>query len=268
MSKIESAHLEELLDWLVEEVAMRLRLAEPAPAPLPVDPAPAVVPAPKETFPLPAAETRGGEGEPSRFAWPGPAAEEGEAPASTEEEAGESPEPTPRTAPPSHAAPLLGRLAIGLLVAVALINIPLSRQGTALARLVPSSASLVMRNGLLVKEAGSPDVYVYEDGTFRWIADLDVFQRYGYRWENVHEVASGFLQDYEIGRPLYLVVKCPNSPHVYRLEHGAKRWIVDIQAFEAEGYQWSDVKTVDCATLAAMPMGETIPPGRGPAPQP
>jgi hypothetical protein len=151
---------------------------------------------------------------------------------------------------------------------VLLVNIPLNGNGTALARMVPTSVSLVIRNGLLVKATDSTDVYVYDNGQFRWITDLEAFQYFGYQWQNVHDVAPEFLAEYEIGRPISLLAKCQNSPHVYQLENGFKRWIVDIPTFEAQGFQWSDVRIMNCYDLRGMPMGETIPPGRGPAPEP
>jgi hypothetical protein len=176
---------------------------------------------------------------------------------------------TPAAGVPRRAySPLLGRLAVGLLVAVLLINVPLGANGIALARMIPTSVSLVIRNGLLVKEAGSADVYVYENGKFRWITSLEAFMDHGYAWENVRDVEQGFLTGYELGRPVYMLAKCTNSLHVYLLENGFKRWIVDIPTFEAQGYQWSDVRSIGCSDLRNMPTGETIPPGRGPAPQP
>ena len=53
-----------------------------------------------------------------------------------------------------------------------------------------------------------------------------------------------------------------------RLEREEKRWIVDIEAFEAEGYVWEDVEFVPCLYLRNLPDGETIPPDHGPPPQP
>jgi hypothetical protein len=50
-----------------------------------------------------------------------------------------------------HAARSLLRLALGLLVLIVLINIPFNRHGTALARALPGSSALVMRDGLIVK---------------------------------------------------------------------------------------------------------------------
>lgn len=167
-----------------------------------------------------------------------------------------------------HTARMLGRLALGLLVAIVVINIPLSRHGTTLATAMPDSASMVLRDGLVVKEAGAVEIYVYQDDRFRWISSLEAFEHYGFTWEDVHVVEDGSLDQFEFGAPLHVLLKCDTSPHIYRLEAGAKRWIVDIQAFEAEGHVWEDVRLVPCQRLRNLPDGDTIPPGQGPPPQP
>jgi hypothetical protein len=69
-------------------------------------------------------------------------------------------------------------------------------------------------------------------------------------------------------RPQPILLKCVNSPHIYLLEDGRKRWIRDIPTLEAEGYRWNDVQYVGCDDLRQVPDGETIPPGVGPPPQP
>jgi hypothetical protein len=84
----------------------------------------------------------------------------------------------------------------------------------------------------------------------------------------VHVVEDGFLEQFEIGAPLHVLLKCHSSPHIYRAEAGKKRWIRDIAAFEAEGHVWEDVQFVSCSYLRNLPDGETIPPGSGPPPQP
>lgn len=71
---------------------------------------------------------------------------------------------------------------------------------------------------------------------------------------------------YERADPILL--KCYNSPHIYLLEEGTKRWVRDIPTFEAQGYRWNDVQYVACSELRVVPDGETIPPGAGPPPQP
>ena len=175
----------------------------------------------------------------------------------------------PPAAPgPPHAARLMGRLALGLLLLIVLVNVPFNRYGTTLATAMPDSRSLVIRDGLVVKEEDDAEIYVYQDGKFRWISSLDAFEHYGYTWGDVHVREDGFLDSYEIGTPIHVLLKCGASPHIYRLENGEKRWIVDIEPFEAEGHVWEDVKFVSCEYLRGLPDGDTVPPGHGPPPQP
>ncbi len=184
----------------------------------------------------------------------------------------QSPEPERALPPvslgPSHATRLMGRLALGLLIAVVAINIPFNRHGTTLATSMPDSAAVVIREGLVVKEEDDEEIYVYQDARFRWISSLDAFEHYGFTWGDVHIVKDGFLDQFEKGTPLHALLKCRSSPHIYRLERGEKRWIRDIATFDAEGHLWEDVRFVGCGYLHDLPDGETIPPGSGPPPQP
>jgi hypothetical protein len=185
-----------------------------------------------------------------------------------------TPEPTPELVPDlaastsSHAAALMARLALGVFIIVVLINIPLNTQGTTLARSIPSSTSLIIRNGLVVKEATSLDIWVYGDGAFHRITSIEAFEQLGYRWQDAHIVDPGFLNPFAKGSPRYVLLKCASSPHFYRLEAGRKRWIVDLPTFAAEGYVWQDIKVVPCTYLRSLPDGESVPPGRGSPPPP
>ncbi|MBN1178475.1 MAG: hypothetical protein JXD18_04650 [Anaerolineae bacterium] len=249
MTEQNRSRMDRWLDLLVEEVAERLQgqAVVPSPAPPVVEkPAPAsVAPVP----PLPPTHRQGVE-----------ALVEAEPPAPFP--------PSPPISEKSHAARLMGRLSLGLLILVVLINVPFNRHGTTLATAMPDARALIIRDGLIVKEASDARIYVYQNGAFRWISSLDAFDHYGYTWGDVHIVESGFMDDFEIGAPLHVLLKCYDSPHIYRLEDGTKRWIVDIEAFEAEGHVWEDVRFVSCEYLRQLPDGETIPPGQGPPPQP
>ena len=175
-------------------------------------------------------------------------------------------DPTEAPSLASHTAVVLRQLALAVCIIVVLINIPLNTQGTALARSIPNSASLIIRNGLLVKQATSPDVWVYQDNAFHRISSIEAFQQLGYRWQDVHIVNAGFLEEFPKGSPRYALLTCPGSPHYYQLEAGRKRWIVDIPTFEAEGYVWQDLKVVPCTDLHSLPDGDSIPPGHGTPP--
>jgi hypothetical protein len=155
-----------------------------------------------------------------------------------------------------------------ILVALAvLLNVPVNRYGTSLARIMPDTAALVIRDGLVLKGSG-PEIYVLQDDKLRWISSLEAFEFFDYNWGQVHIVDDSFLEEFEKGRPIHVLLKCQGSPHIYALENREKRWIKDIPTFESEGYVWNDVKPVSCSYLRDLPDGPTIPEDAGPPPQP
>ncbi len=260
MNDRQTSRLDQILNLLVEEIEERMHARAPRP-PAPAPPADADVLAPSAAAPPGMPEEPVGE-------------------AAAPEEAEPELERPSLPPAPSHASRLMGRhqngaftkvmgrLALGLLLALVLINIPFNRHGTTLATAMPDSAALVIRDGLVVKEQDDEKIYVYQDGRFRWISSLDAFEHFDYTWGDVHIVEDGFLDRYEIGPPLHVLLKCRTSPHIYRMEGGEKRWIRDIETFDAEGHVWEDVRFVSCGYLRDLPDGETIPPGYGPPPQP
>lgn len=187
-------------------------------------------------------------------------------PPQSEPQPGEEGWSPPPLQPSVHLGRTLGRLLLALAVLVVLVNVPLNRHGTSLARMMPDSASLVIRDGLVLK-GSDPEIYVLEDGKLRWISSLEAFEFFRYRWDQVHIVDDSFLEQFEKGRPIHVLLKCQGSPHIYALENGRKRWIKDIPTFEAEGYVWEDVKLVDCHYLRNLPDGLPIPEDAGPPPQ-
>jgi hypothetical protein len=252
MSEEKTSRMEQILGLLVEEIEERMWVRRHRPPVVsPVEP---LEPVEELAAPPPEAEVELPEPEPEAEEPPLEAEPEMELP--------------PMATGPSHAARLMGRLALGLLIAIVLVNIPLNRHGTTLATAMPDSAALVVRDGLVVTEEDDEEIYVYQDGKLRWISSMDAFEHFGYTWGDVHVVDDGYLRRFEIGSPIHVLLKCRQSPHIYRLEGGEKRWIRDIRTFTAEGHIWEDVRFVTCGYLRDLPDGETIPPGSGPPPQP
>ena len=243
----EASATEQILDLLLEALLERqaVRKAQQEPGPGRVVPPP---PAPPPTVEPPAPE-------PITAAEPGREPEPGE-------EGGTLPPPLPSI----ELGRTLGRLLLALAVLVVVINVPITRYGTSLARIMPDTASLVIRDGLVLKGSGT-EIYVLEDNKLRWISSLEAFEFFNYRWDQVHVVDDGFLEQFEKGRPIHVLLKCEGSPHIYALENGQKRWIKDISTFEAEGYVWGDVKLVTCDYLRGLPDGPPIPEDAGPPPQ-
>jgi hypothetical protein len=177
-------------------------------------------------------------------------------------------EPAPPEALPSiQLDKMLRRLAVAVGILILLINIPFNRTGLSLARAMPDAQSLIIRDGLVLKGSGER-IYVLENNQKRWITSLEAFEWFGYRWEQVNVVDDAFLDRFADGRPLYVLLKCQTSPHIYALEDGQKRWIKDIPTFEAQGFVWEDVKFVSCGELRRLPTGTPIPPDAGPSPEP
>ena len=161
----------------------------------------------------------------------------------------------------------LGRLAIAVAVLVVLINIPIKSHGVSLARILPDTASLIIRDGLVLKGSG-PEFYRLENNRLRWISSMDAFEHLGLTWNDVHVVDDAFLKQFEMGHPISIILKCEGSPHIYALEDGKKRWIKDIETFSSEGYVWEDVQFVTCGYLRNLPDGLPIPEDAGMPPQP
>jgi hypothetical protein len=111
-------------------------------------------------------------------------------------------------------------------------------------------------------------VYVLGGNKRRWISTLDAFEEYGYRWEQVHQVEDQFLVEVEQGLPIHLLLKCDDSPRIYALEDGKKRWIQGIPTFEVQKYVWEDVRFVPCSYLRRLPGGSPIPQDAGEPPPP
>ncbi len=173
----------------------------------------------------------------------------------------------PARLPSINMGKTLGRLLLLIVVLTMVINIPVTRHGISLARILPDTASLVIRDGLVLKASGD-EIYILQDNELRWISSLDAFEHLNLTWKDVHVVDDEFLAQFEIGHPIHLVLKCGDSPHVYALEGGEKRWIKDIDTFTAEGYVWDDVQLVTCGYLRQLPDGLPIPEDAGTPPQP
>ena len=76
------------------------------------------------------------------------------------------------------------------------------------------------------------------------------------------------VQDIVYEHPNPILLKCEDSPHIYLLARGEKRWIETIETFNDRGYVWRDVYFVTCEELRSIPDGTPIPANAGSPPQP
>ena len=119
-------------------------------------------------------------------------------------------EPPPRQ-PSINMGKMIGRLAILVVVLLVLVNIPVTRYGVSLARILPETTSLIIRDGLVLKGSG-PEIYVLEDDKLRWISSMDAFEHLGLTWQDVHVVEDEFLDKFEKGAPIHVLLKCRDQP--------------------------------------------------------
>lgn len=260
--------LDLLLDALVERQKARRRESPPSPAGR--EPAPSA-PKKEERMPPPRPEPPPSEQQraPTRPAparpMPAPRTQPVTGPPAPQP-GEEGWEPPPRE-PSIQMGKTMGRLIILVVALILLVNIPVTRYGVSLARILPETTSLIIRDGLVLKGSG-PEIYMLEQDKLRWISSLDAFEHLGLTWEDVHVVEDEFLAKFEEGRPIHVLLKCQASPHIYRLENKQKRWIRDIDTFLAEGHVWEDVRIVSCPYLRDLPDGVPIPEDAGPPPEP
>jgi len=243
-SSSEHTTTEQVLDLLLDALLERQATRRPQPGAVATP-----VPAPQPTVEKPPAPEPIPPARPARETQP-------------VEEDWTSPSPLPSI----NLGRTLGRLVLALVALLVVINVPINRYGTSLARIMPDTAALVIRDGLVLKGSGS-EIYVLEDDKLRWISSLDAFEFFGYRWDQVHVRDDSFLEQFEKGRPIHVLLKCEGSPHIYALENGQKRWIKDPPTFDTEGYVWEDIKFVSCDYLRDLPDGPPIPEDAGPPPE-
>jgi hypothetical protein len=76
------------------------------------------------------------------------------------------------------------------------------------------------------------------------------------------------VQEIIFDEPPPILLKCSDSPHIYLLDQGEKRWIENIETFNDRGYVWQDVRFITCDDLRSIPDGVPIPANAGPPPLP
>lgn len=74
------------------------------------------------------------------------------------------------------------------------------------------------------------------------------------------------VQEIVYEQPDPILLKCDDSPHIYLLQGGEKRWVDSLETFEDRGYAWRDVNFIACDMLDNIPAGVPIPADAGSPP--
>jgi hypothetical protein len=110
-----------------------------------------------------------------------------------------------------------------------------------------------MRDGSVVREASSTQVYVIYGGAKFYIPNAQELYGLGFNLAYVQVLPDGALAyTPTVPRDNTLVRELSSAP-VYLIEGGAKFWIPSPQELYALGYNWSEVHVVPDGSLASIP---------------
>ena len=109
----------------------------------------------------------------------------------------------------------------------------------------------------LVRQEGDTRVYAINDAGYkRHIANPEVFNSYGFKWEDIATITKEEVDNYGES---YLIREA-NDPKVYYLENGKKRWIDSIESFYIHGLDWSAIHVINKTDTDSYYNGETVTP--------
>jgi len=96
----------------------------------------------------------------------------------------------------------------------------------------------------LIKYPDKPEVYLIEKGLKRPFQSGEIFEKLGFKWEDVIEIPlNEVYADGEVitGRLDGTLVKYPESAAIYLIEGNKKRSFKSGEVFESLGYKWEEV---------------------------
>lgn len=115
----------------------------------------------------------------------------------------------------------------------------------------------------LYRKVADPKVYVQgADGLLTWVRTLEDFNNAGYSWANVQVISGSEFAKLPLASgetvPAQLFRKA-NDPKVYvQGSDGTLTWVKTLEAFNAAGYNWADVKVISGEEFGKMMVGGQI----------
>ncbi len=129
----------------------------------------------------------------------------------------------------------------------------------------------VFHDGQVVKEAKKNTIYLIDGKYRRPIANWQVFSYLNYQAKDIVVATKTQLNRYELGAKINhskeitgscawnnTLVKSTNDSTVYLIVNGKKLPFLDETAFKRQGYNFSQVKTINEAVLNGLPDGQVI----------
>jgi hypothetical protein len=171
--------------------------------------------------------------------------------------------PASSAQPDTNTGRTLGQIVIVLVVLLVLVNIPINHHGASLAQIIPKATAIVIYDGMLLKGSNS-EIYIMDDHQLRWVSSPEAFDYY-FDHHEVHIVEDNLLESFGKGKPIRRLVTCLNSPYIYAVENGEKRWVRDPPTGN-KARTWDEVGLISCDSLRRLPDSLPVPENAGAQP--
>jgi len=121
--------------------------------------------------------------------------------------------------------------------------------------LIPTKASELYPDGSLVKGRGEAKIYqVFKDQRY-WIRNPEIFKSYNFSWEDIKEVDVNELTTY---KTVELITFTGDPSKIYYIQGAEKRWITSPAAFNANGFNWGIIKSLNWTDFNSYSVGGNI----------
>ena len=104
-----------------------------------------------------------------------------------------------------------------------------------------SYAQEALPDGTLIRPAGYANVFIIQKGKKHPIQNIEVFNSYGYKWEEVKVLDQSVEHAYSLA----LLIRLKDDPKVYFLANGKGFWIRTPQTFISAGYASVDKDVIE-----------------------
>lgn len=126
----------------------------------------------------------------------------------------------------------------------------------------PADGKVLYPDGFLIKSLDNPAIYILEGGKKRKITSAVLFEKRGYKWNDVIFLNPKEIKDYPDGEimtyPDGTLIKREGFPTIYKIENGYKKEFISLALFEATKSRWSDVIVLSKEEFLAYPNGGTV----------
>ena len=131
---------------------------------------------------------------------------------------------------------------------------------------IPSKLQATIRliEKAVYRGTGESLMYIVLNNTLKGIPDNETLQFMGYTINQVIEVSPQDLNKLSRGTGIAsrrngMLVKSTVLPDVFVMENGLRRAIPDPETFNALGYDWNKIQTIQDAELNMIPKGADLP---------